>query len=41
MTNQPAPNSNPSHDKPFLVIENIVKAFRKPDGSQFVVLDGI
>jgi nitrate/nitrite transport system ATP-binding protein len=25
----------------FLVIENIVKAFRKPDGSQFVVLDGI
>jgi nitrate/nitrite transport system ATP-binding protein len=25
----------------FLVIENIVKAYRKPDGSQFVVLDGI
>lgn len=27
--------------KAFLVIENIVKAFRKPDGSQFVVLNGI
>jgi nitrate/nitrite transport system ATP-binding protein len=25
----------------FLVVENIVKAFRKPDGSQFVVLNGI
>lgn len=34
-------SNNHSHDKTFLVVENIVKSFRKPDGSQFVVLDGI
>lgn len=30
-----------SEAEPFLVIENVVKAFHKPDGSQFVVLNGI
>lgn len=35
------PNSNQTQTETFLVIDNIVKAFRKPDGSQFVVLDGI
>jgi nitrate/nitrite transport system ATP-binding protein len=34
-------NINQPNTKTFLVIENVVKAFRKPDGSQFVVLDGI
>lgn len=34
-------NSQQSDEKDFLVIENLVKAFRKPDGSQFVALDGI
>lgn len=37
---QPAMNSSVADDN-FLVIENIVKAFPKPDGSQFVVLKGI
>jgi nitrate/nitrite transport system ATP-binding protein len=42
MTTQPSFNSNnPPQDKTFLSIENVVKSFRKPDGSQFVVLDGI
>ncbi len=30
-----------TNNNQFLVIENVVKSFRKPDGSQFVVLDGI
>lgn len=30
-----------STNEQFLVIENVVKSFRKPDGTQFVVLDGI
>lgn len=34
-------NTNPSNTETFLVIDNIVKAFQKPDGSQFVVLNGI
>ena len=39
--------SAPSHStqipssETFLAIENIVKSYPKPDGSQFVVLDGI
>jgi nitrate/nitrite transport system ATP-binding protein len=37
----PLTNLQQPDEKDFLVIENIVKAFRKPDGSQFVVLDGI
>jgi nitrate/nitrite transport system ATP-binding protein len=37
----PINNLKPTDEKDFLVIENIVKAYRKPDGSQFVVLDGI
>ncbi|HEY9705902.1 MAG TPA: ABC transporter ATP-binding protein, partial [Allocoleopsis sp.] len=32
---------NSSINDQFLVIENVVKSFRKPDGTQFVVLDGI
>lgn len=36
------PNSlYPSSTEPLLAIENVVKSYRKPDGSQFVVLDGI
>jgi nitrate/nitrite transport system ATP-binding protein len=31
----------PADTEAFLTIENVVKAYRKPDGSQFVVLDGI
>jgi nitrate/nitrite transport system ATP-binding protein len=34
-------SNNHPNDKTFLVVENVVKSFRKPDGSQFVVLDGI
>jgi nitrate/nitrite transport system ATP-binding protein len=34
-------NLNSTRTQDFLVIENVVKAFRKPDGSQFVVLNGI
>ena len=34
-------NTNSSNTETFLVIDNIVKAFQKPDGSQFVVLNGI
>ncbi len=34
-------SSSDSATEPFLVIENLVKAFRKPDGSQFVVLNNI
>lgn len=30
-----------SHPEPFLVIENVTKAFFKPDGTQFLVLDDI
>ncbi len=42
MTTQPSFNSNnPPQDKTFLSIENVIKSFRKPDGTQFVVLDGI
>jgi nitrate/nitrite transport system ATP-binding protein len=29
------------YSQEFLVVENVVKAFRKPDGSEFVVLDDI
>ncbi len=37
-----SPNyTNQPYVETFLSIENIVKAFRKPDGSQFVVLNGI
>ncbi|MEA5532641.1 nitrate ABC transporter ATP-binding protein [Crocosphaera sp. XPORK-15E] len=32
---------NGSHDNNFLVIENLVKAFPKPDGSQVVILNGV
>ncbi|HIK10616.1 MAG TPA: ATP-binding cassette domain-containing protein [Oscillatoriaceae cyanobacterium M33_DOE_052] len=32
---------NLGHADTFLVIENVVKAFQKPDGSQFIVLGGI
>jgi len=32
---------NQTYTGEFLVIEQVVKAFRKPDGSQFVVLNGI
>ncbi|WP_353259494.1 ABC transporter ATP-binding protein [Prochlorothrix hollandica] len=36
------PNSlYPSSTEPLLAIESVVKSYRKPDGSQFVVLDGI
>jgi nitrate/nitrite transport system ATP-binding protein len=35
-SNSPNPNT-----ESFLVIENVVKAYPKPDGSQFVVLNGI
>jgi len=35
------PNMNLGHADTFLVIENVVKAFQKPDGSQFIVLGGI
>jgi nitrate/nitrite transport system ATP-binding protein len=31
----------PANTESFLTIENVVKAYPKPDGSQFVVLDGI
>lgn len=43
MTTSPTSLTYNNHppDKTFLVVENIVKSFRKPDGSQFVVLDGI
>nr|WP_317843021.1 ABC transporter ATP-binding protein [Pseudanabaena sp. UWO311] len=43
MTTSPSSTTSNNHppDKTFLVVENIVKSFRKPDGSQFVVLDGI
>ena len=43
MTTSPTSLTSNNHppDKTFLVVENIVKSFRKPDGSQFVVLDGI
>jgi nitrate/nitrite transport system ATP-binding protein len=34
-------NTDQSNAENFLVIENIVKAFHKPDGSEFVVLNGI
>lgn len=34
-------NANATRSIPFLAIEKIVKAFRKPDGSEFVVLNGI
>jgi nitrate/nitrite transport system ATP-binding protein len=34
-------NIHSANPEPFLVIENVVKAFRKPDGSQFMVLNGI
>jgi nitrate/nitrite transport system ATP-binding protein len=41
-TSQTSLNSHSHiHDKSFLAIENVVKSFRKPDGTQFVVLDGI
>lgn len=33
--------NNETNSESFLVIENVVKAFKKPDGSQFVVLGGI
>lgn len=33
--------SYPTHTQPFLTIENVVKAFPKPDGSQTIILDGI
>jgi nitrate/nitrite transport system ATP-binding protein len=33
--------NNKTNSKSFLVIENVVKAFKKPDGSDFVVLNGI
>lgn len=37
-----SPNSfYPSNTESFLAIENVVKAYPKPDGSQFVVLNGI
>jgi nitrate/nitrite transport system ATP-binding protein len=37
-----SPNSlYPSHTEAFLAIEQVVKAYPKPDGSQFVVLNGI
>ena len=42
ITSQTNLQSNNHHnDKTFLVIENVGKSFRKPDGSPFVVLDGI
>ncbi|HEY9823971.1 MAG TPA: ABC transporter ATP-binding protein [Stenomitos sp.] len=34
-------DSNSSRNESFLVIENVVKAYPKPDGSQTVVLNGI
>jgi len=37
-----SPNSvDPSNTDSFLTIDNVVKDYPKPDGSQFVVLDGI
>jgi nitrate/nitrite transport system ATP-binding protein len=37
-----SPNSlDPADTESFLAIEKVVKAYPKPDGSQFVVLDGI
>ncbi len=36
-----ASNIHPSPAEVFLAIEHVVKAYPKPDGSQFVVLDGI
>lgn len=34
-------NSSASDNDEFLVIENVVKAFKKADGSEFIVLNGI
>lgn len=38
-----SPNQNEldSHDRNFLEIKNLVKSYRNPNGSEFVVLDGI
>ncbi|MGL5083157.1 MAG: ABC transporter ATP-binding protein [Microcoleaceae cyanobacterium] len=39
-TQSVTPKSN-STNAAFLVVENVVKSFRKPDGSDFVVLNGV
>jgi nitrate/nitrite transport system ATP-binding protein len=36
-----SPSLDPVSNEPFLAIENVCKQYRKPDGTQFVVLDDI